>query len=39
MRFSERAVNLELRGKLLLVFHTVSTVIEYKMLCCAQALW
>ena len=39
VRFSERAVNLELRGKLLLVFHTVSTVIEYKMLCCAQALW
>ena len=39
LRFSERVVNLELRGKLLLVFHTVSTVIKYKMLCCTQALW
>ena len=30
LRFSERAFNLELRGKLLLVFHMVSTVIKYK---------
>ena len=38
-RFLEKAVNLELRGKLLLVFHMVSTVIKYKMLWCMWVSW
>ena len=39
LRFSEWVVNLELRGKLLLVFCMVSTVIKYIMLCHAWASW
>ena len=36
--FSEGGfLDLKLRGKILLAFHTVSTGIKYKMLCHAQA--